>query len=352
MKKNIFFFFCLSFFILNCSDITIEDDGDSRNDRRVRDDLSDDNKKSDDDLEENLNVCKGDSYTIYTPNDKCVEIQQTDTQYPDGSMENTDFDHDISAPTRPVDIFLVLNNSNSMWYYLSYATGSNIGFQGRFKSFIPTMNRYKLDWRIFFTHTDYSKTSWWGNNGKAIELEDRYNVLNSNVLDSTVNDYLNIFMYTLTRGPDRVGEPDRGDNYECSSYPPYCSDDVEPLKALKSSFSANKYLTRKEADFVAVIISNKDEKAPSIDAKEITNEFKLVYGSDKKLFVLSLIILPDDVNCYNKNNERTFFLFQPWQKPSYGREISKLAKTAGGGNFSICLDDYSILAQTIILNAQ
>ena len=179
-----------------------------------------------------------------------------------------------------------------------------------------------------------------------MDLETRYGILNSQqILDRTIDDYANIFMYTITRGPDRTGEK-RGGTHVCE-YPPYCSN-VRPLKALKASFAKNKHLTRKEAHFIAIIVSNRDAEDGEVTAEEIINEFNSVYGPDKRLSVLSVIVEPDDTECYRKNEDRAFFIYSPWQRGSFGAQISTLAKKAGGGNFSICKPDYSILAETIV----
>ena len=89
-------------------------------------------------------------------------------------------------------------------------------------------------------------------------------------------------------------------------------------------------------------------KGKNVQADDIIDEFKKVYGSDKKLFVLSLIILPGDTKCHSQNEDQTFFVFHHWQKTSPGNQIARLAKRTGGGNFSICLEDYSIMAKTIV----
>ncbi|MDE0119870.1 MAG: hypothetical protein OXM55_07690 [Bdellovibrionales bacterium] len=350
MKKNIFLIFCITFLIFSCSPVTIEEDEDSPGERRGNN-SPDENASEEIEIGEQVkNICKGDGYIVYSYGE-CPEGTGIGTYDEDGRAEE-----DNLTPPQPVDIFFVLNANSSMYYYLTYLTSmkNNTRFQKRFQSFIPTLIKNNMDWRMFFTNSDYSDGIFAkggsggyfkGRNGKAMNLEGRYGILREQILDPTVSDLFNTFMYTITRGPDRTGDQ-RGGTNVCD-YPPYCSN-VRPLKALKSSFSKNKNLTRKEAHFIAIIVSNRDEEDKKVTAEEIINEFRSVYGSDKRLSVLSVIIEPDDTKCFQKNEDRTFFVYHHWQKGSYGVQISKLAKKTGGGNFSICLEDYSILAKTIV----
>lgn len=358
--NNIFFIiFCTIFFLLGCSPNNFE-----KAQRSSSSDLWDDDEWGGNDSENNdsenaeigeqvKNVCRNNQFTIYSPGD-CPEIERSGDNNYEIIMDGIDFDADqdfeLNMPPgrtlRPVDIFFVVNASASMWYYTSYVTSSNNEmFQNRFKSFIPTLDQYNLDWRMFFANADYSGGVLKGRNGKAMPLEGQYGVLPSKVLDKKIRDHKNILTYTITRGPDLHEE--HGDTHDCSA-PPYCGN-VQPLRAIKASFSANKNLTRDEADFVAIIVSNRDEEKKKVTSKSVIEEFRKVYGQSKRLFVLNLIVLPGDSKCYEKNSDRTFFFFRYWQKPSYGTQISNLAKRTGGGNFSICMNDYSNLAKTIII---
>ena len=142
-----------------------------------------------------------------------------------------------------------------------------------------------------------------------MKLEGRFDLLSSKVISPETKNPSDLLIYTMTRGPDRFDDPT--DNQDCL-FPPHCGN-VRPLEALKASFSANKELTRQSADFVAVIISNRDEEEDT-SAEDVIREFKKVHGSGKKLSVLSLIILPGDEECHIENEKRTFFLFHHWQK--------------------------------------
>ena len=115
-----------------------------------------------------------------------------------------------------------------------------------------------------------------------MELDGQYGVLNSKVLDKNTKDYSNTFIYTITRGPEITY--DRNEKHHCHR-PPLCSS-VRPLRALRGSFSANKDLTRSGADFVAVILSNRDEEQEKTSADDVIREFRRVYGSSKKTFCI------------------------------------------------------------------
>ncbi len=345
MKKNLFLIFCVV--LISCSGISVEEgpeDGAKGRGKTGRGRPDADGKRTED-----VRICEGDEYTIYA--EDCPPGGEEYTADDEGHafVTGSGFDFsrksdEISAPERPVDILFMVNASPSMWYYLQTA------FQKRFKSFIPILNKGGLDWRILFTNTDYAKKSSWGRNGKAMKLEGWGRLLQVEFLEK--GDDQNIFMYTLTRDPDPPPGDQEGTVGTDCLRPPYCGD-VEPLKALKASFATNKHLTREEADFVAIIAGNRDEKAPqNTKAQDIISEFKTVYGSEKRLSVLSLIIRPGDTKCYKKNKDRAFFLYEYFQKPGYGEDISTLAPKTGGGNFSICMKDYSILAETILQNAR
>ena len=321
MKKH---FILIPFFIFfSCSDITTdrkegEKDDDSRSSNREgksrRDGGAADERNS------VKKVCKGESYTLYSYNECPKPV--------------------IKVAKRPVDILFVVDTSTSMYFYLNNA------FKKRFKNFISIINN--LDWRILFTDAAYSGGSFFslGMDGEAMKLEGEDYILDRYYLDHTVPNYVNVFNYTITREPHRISE--RGDDGDECSYPPYCQGSEKPLRALHASFSANKRLTRKEADFAVVIISNTDENSAkgssAITHKEIINEFNKVYGSEKELMVFSIIVLPDDDKCKKENDAQQFWF--PESKKA--EKIAALAPKTGGGNFSICLDDYSIVAKSIV----
>ena len=334
MTKIFFLIIYICCFLFSCSDLLVEENTDPDKSR------SDPNKKeSKSELDRDNKVaksCKGNGYTIYSY-DECPSETEIRSSL-------------VGQSKRPVDILFVLDTSQSMYFYL------NQGFKSRFKKFISIINN--LNWRILFTNAGYSTGffSFFNHamNGEAMKLENADGVLKLKYLDRSVAFYEDVFRYTITRDPKRevYDREDSNNDNECS-FPPYCQGAEQPIRALQASFAANKHLTRKEADFVAIIISNTDENpetdSRAIKVEDIMSEFKKVYGSQKRLSVLSLIILPGDVNCKNKNDKHQFWF--PESNPA--SQIALLAQKTGGGNFSICLKDYSIVAETIVqLNTQ
>lgn len=332
MKKVLFLSACAFFFMFSCSDISLEDEGERGG--TGRNGKGTDGKQSKTGSSRVKKVCKGQSYTIYSYDD-CPE----DTGSGVGISS-------VGSSKKAVDILFVIDTSHSMYFYLNHA------FKKRFQNFVSIVNT-NLDWRMMFTNAGYSKGGFWSflssaMNGKAMCVESEEKVLDRNYLDNTLPYYKDIFRYTITRDPERIDYDDRGQTENECSYPPHCQGNEQPLRALKASFSANKHITRKEADFVAVIITNTDEDpgkdSPPLKTKEIINEFEKVYGSSKRLMVMNLIVLPKDKKCLKENNDHQMFFAQT----EMGERIFDLATQTGGGNFSICLKDYSIVAKTIV----
>ena len=339
MKQKFFLFFFIFLFILNCSEITVDEEDDTDRGRsgfRDRDRGGDDNSTD-------IEACEEDNYTIFTYGD-CDPLEKVTD--PVASFSNRPSTNTTAGGSKAVDIVFFLDTSRSMNFYL------HSGFEQRFKNFIPIISN--RDWRLLFTNTSYSEkdgffsskfSSAW--NGKAMKLESKENILNQRYLDSSTANYSDVFLYTITRKPDRA-DNDKQKVNKCQ-YPPYCQNRKEqPLHALKSSFALNKTLLRKEADLAVVIITNTDEyKSKSIKkitTEDILHEFKKQYGLEKRLMVFSLIVLPGDKICLEENLDRQFL----FKEAEEGKHIADLAKNAGGGNFSICLKDYSVVARTIV----
>ena len=320
MKNILFLSVCIFFFMFSCSDSSPEDreDPNRRGTRRGGRSGDGDQSRVNNQVK---NVCKGGSYTIHSYG------------------ECPDFSPKPGPPKKPVDILFVIDTSNSMYFYL------NSAFKKRFKNFISTIDK-NLAWRMFFTNAKYSDSGFnafftGAMNGEAMKLESSWKVFKRTYLDNTVPYYGDVFRYTITRDPER--RDDHGQTENTCSYPPYCqSGAVTPLRALQSSFSANKHLTRKGVDFVAVIVTDMDEESMEdlapVTAETIIDEFEKIYGSSKRLMVFNLIVLPGDKQCAEKNED------------SMGRQICNVIgpEKIGGDNFSICLPDYSVVAEAIV----
>ena len=326
------------FYLIGCGGgIIVVDDTDETNEA---DEFFDENGR-----ERGLNnelgqTCEGDGYTLYTYDEECPD---------ENVFLRMEKGEAVGEPHHPVDILFVLDTSVSMNYYLKTA------FEKRFARFISLID--PLDWRMFFTNAGYSSGRFnfsGAMNGKAMRLESRKGILKRRHLDKTVPNYADIFLLTITKKTvmQSMGRKSNGDYNNCS-FPPYCHGGEKPLRATRASFSANKNLIREEADLVVVIISNTDEnkvrKAQALSADEVIEEFVSIYGSNKRLSVLSLIVLPEDKDCLLENKKIQRVIPETWE----GKRIAKLAEQTGGGNFSICLKDYSVLAKTIVqLNKQ
>ena len=201
----------------------------------------------------------------------------------------------------------------------------------------------------------FSKTTGQGATGQAMPIEARHGLLKKRgsrspqrYLDSSSE--AKQFFYTITKEPNREheGPGESGiDRDYANKFPPYMGGGEYPLRALQSSFAINKPLTREEATFVAIIVSNTDEhtdkKSPDPTAESIMQAFQKAYGESKKLYILNLIILPGDQKCLAENDSRQFI----FKESNEGQKIAKVAEEIGGGNFSICMEDYSVVADTV-----
>ena len=291
-------------------------------------------------------ACEGANYVIYSPEDcdsitvealpPLLDTQRAQTKY-------------------PVDILFVLDTSPTMQFYYRDV------FQHRFKDFISILDQ-GLDWSLLYTNTEYRKKTWWsspGNNGKALKLESSIDVLDSSTLTQSTPDYKNVFLYSFTFNPERHSFEEYGD--AGCDYPPYCqSGDSQPFTALKTSFQVNKHLTRAEADLAVVIVTNSDNNPINeneedsdkstdesiVTADQVVQEFSKVY-TNKRFFVFNIIIQPDDPACLELNQDQQA-LFSSGDVHE-GKNLADLVKkTSGGGNFSICSEDYATVARSII----
>ena len=276
-----------------------------------------------------LTECEGTSYTIYTPGD-CQSVKDVGSGQP--SVVDT-------ISTHSVDILFIMDSSKAM---SSFLRRENI--ENKFMSFLPEIQA--LDWRIIVTNTRYSKPKGLvgifrkdGLNGGALSLQNREVIMDRKYLDSTVADYEEVFLDTISK--------EKGDGCQL---PPGCSGrNEQPLKALRSSFLLNQDWTRRDADFVAVIVSSTDEsKMEGTTAAELVDsvvmEFEEVYGEEKRLFVFSIIVEPEDTSCQDlQRSQQGFF-----KEAKFGTIITEMAKKIGGGNFSICSKDFSVVSKAIV----
>jgi len=261
-----------------------------------------------------------------------------------------------ASDTNKVDILFVLNTLDSYWFPVNFDT------RKRFESFIPIIDVPPIDWRMLFINSHHSEGD--EKNGKAMNL-DIQNLPNAEFLDRSVPNHSDVFVNMITKG--LWGKNKDGTSYKCSptGHPVFNCNYGHPLKALKTSFAANKHLTREEAAFLAIIISNREEAGREIYPDEIIEEFKKVYGPGKKFSVWALIIRPGDKRCLNSPEhiyDNTEHNVPKKHLGDYGYQIAELVDLTGGGEgdkHNICRDtgegllpsDYSDLAKRIITSA-
>ena len=235
-----------------------------------------------------------------------------------------------------LDILFVLDVSSSMKKDLAKLGGALKSLLSQVKDF---------NWQMAFTtadHGDHVKvggkvgqdprpkdTGGKPHFGSLMPLEFRGKILNQNILKRSDESYDIIFHDTLTFN--------KGKN-QCR-IAPYCQGDHEqPLRALKAAIERedNKNFFRKKAPFIAVIITNEDERSEdaenSTSAVEVKEAFESNFSKRKKFYGFGILVKDED--CFKKIKRRGHAV-------GYGQRISQLAQVTGGRNISICTDDYS-----------
>ena len=244
-----------------------------------------------------------------------------------------------------LDILFVLDTSSQMNFYLDTA------FQSRLVGFLSHLE--ETDFRVFFTNSDVTNEGLWFRgfrdmralNGAAMNLEGAQEgvLLKRKYIDKDLPDYRQVFQNTITHTASS----------KCR-YPPFCHGKwVQPLRALMSSFTANDDHFRDEADLVAIVITNTDEEPldkpdQRTSPAEVMEEFRGAYGTDKKLYVFGLIVVPGDEECLKeeKKQRRKFF---SREKNHYGHSIQRLVEVSDGGQaLSLCLEDYSVVGEKLV----
>ena len=350
------FFICCGFFISGCSGVSNEDDPPER------DGFEDDGEEEARDRSQHRRVeseipCEGDDYTLYL--DDCQRGEEGDS-FPSATLSSRQEYDDYEKKYSPTDILFVLNTSNTMYWYIHH------GFKKKFSNFISHLSG--VDWRMLFTTASYSHCFFCApgpDRGEAMNL-DIYSAWHKpdgkKYMDKDFPYARKTFLHTITADPDRSFLKESVDSHHASKYPPYYGGGEYPLRALKGGFSANKPLLREEANLVAIIVSHEDEKAkwshaskgdsriptktqqPHVTAESLKEEFQTVHGEAKELYILNIIILPGDQACLLENQKKESFFTK---ESSEGKRLAEVAQKIGGGNFSICLDDYSPVARAI-----
>ena len=249
---------------------------------------------------------------------------------------------------RPLDVLFVIDTSESMHKNLMV-------FKEKFLGFLNYLDQ--LDWKIAITNADHGETGFFLFNlgalkGKAMNLENAGKVLNLRYLHSNIPNYNNIFLDSISRHSlgkyKKYGGEKGPENVGYCELPPGCQSlQEQPIKSLKAALGKNKGFFRKEADLIAIVISNSKERGNDQDAAtqpiEVIEEFHAIHGLKKRFKVYGIIITEDDQQCLNQNKIQQFF----FPEGAFSEKIDHLSEITGGEVFSICSSDYQALGQSV-----
>ena len=283
-------------------------------------------------------------YSISDPPAGSLELEESSVPQEENEKPST------ATAKKAVNILFVVDTSYSMVKHLEKADRT-------FKGFVPGLS--SVNWSIAITNMDYSASdlSYYNRaplNGQVMRLELNGDILPYRFLHSHLPHREKIFLDTLKRYKqgDIASLADQGyikGYVNPCDLPPYCqSNEREPIKSLMSAFLVNKDLFgkhfKKHAPLAVVFFTNGDS---SLDGKQITdaviNGFHRHYGSESKLKVYSISIIPQDQKCFSANQADQYH----FASSGYSTNINELVKHTGGGVVSICSPDYAILARML-----
>lgn len=233
-----------------------------------------------------------------------------------------------------VDIVFVLDVSPSMKDNLKKLGSSMLDLLTYIQDF---------DWQMAFTtadHGDHKKMgeeigherweNYQGNQphfGRFMQLEHRGHLLSDKILNNRNRSYDIIFYDTLTINSDNT-----------CYLPPFCQKAHEqPLRSLKAAIERdeNRNFFRTNADLIAIIITNEDERIEDREnattAVEVNQAFRAQFPNEKNLYGFGILI--QDRSCYQSQKRQS-------SKATYGNTVAELAQETHGVNISICSEDY------------
>ena len=248
---------------------------------------------------------------------------------------------------RPVDFLFVVDTSQSMYTHL-------INFKRKLSIFLRYFS--SLDWQLAITNADHGETGFFLFNlgamsGRAMKLERDGVELNLRYLNPGIPGYNRVFLDSISKHKtgeyQEYGQDGLKDVEQCD-LPPYCqSYQEQPVKSLKAALGKNKDFFRREADLVAIVISNSQERASNPEAatqpEEVVEQFKKIHGDRKRFKVYGVIIIEGDEDCLKENFNQQFL----FPEGAFSEKIAALSVMTGGEVFSICSPDYEPLAQSI-----
>ena len=271
--------------------------------------------------------------------------------YPSPPVQALDVDR-VNVPEelfipRLLDILFIVDTSESMRKHL-------ISFKKKFRGFLSYFSGF--NWRLAITDADHGEHGFFLLNistlkGRAMELERDGSLIDLYYLDRTVANYSRVFLDSISRhksGEYQKWGPQGWENVGYCELPPYCQGGNEqPLKSLKAALSKNPDFFRKNADLVTVIISNSKERAGDYESgtqpEEVIEEFRNLYGEQKRFEVYGIIIPEGDTDCLERNNAGQFFA----PEGDFSEKIARLSEITGGRIISICSNNYRELADSI-----
>ena len=267
-----------------------------------------------------------------------VNLDPVDIQ-PVGVPQEESFVSD-SKKNKKLDILFVVDTSYSMVKHLREVNET-------FKGFINNLS--PISWKIAFTNADYDPNvfSYYSRDlflGKAMRLELNGSILPQKFLYPYFTDKEQIFLNTLKKYEQT--DIEALDEYiNPCDLPPYCQGSIRnPIQSLIHSFSVNKDFFRKSADFAAIIFTNGNDMYNEDNIiNKYVSEFHKHQGSNKKMTLYSISIIPGDQKCleYNQSFQYNF------STSVYSETIHELVKATGGETMSICSANYSHLASVI-----
>ena len=247
----------------------------------------------------------------------------------------------------PLDILFVIDTSGSMSHHL-------ISFKRKFADFLKYFSG--LDWKLAITNADHGDTGFFlfnlgALNGETMNLEKDGVELKLHYLHSGISDYNQIFLDSISkhrRGEYTISGQNGPEDMDQCQLPPYCqSYQEQPLKSLKSALSKNQNFFRKEANLVAIVISNSEERANDQESatqpESVIEQFQKIHGTQKRFEVYGVIITKDDQKCLDQNIIDQFL----FPEGAFSEKSAVLSEKTGGKVFSICSSDYQNLAQSI-----
>ena len=268
------------------------------------------------------------------------------SNFGEGEFENEDRQNHVVFYQRirnEIDIAVIDDNSWSM-------TNEQRGMGRRFPNLLEGLGR--LSWQLAITTTDVSNGRY-GLDGRFVDLEGGL----GQILDYQTPQANQIFQSTIVR--QETLRPCSSSVESCPS--PFERPILALIRVMERHNSDNFGFFRRDADFVAIIISDEDEPSPGEhehfgDNKRVATPddaikiFQNIWGFNKNFTVYAIIIKPNvgrdkgaSEACFRQQSGG----FGRYAVVRYGRNIAELVHKTGGELGSICASDYAFALRSI-----